>query len=557
MECIGKSITFNQLLTDLCNDEYAYKKIERPFQDIYSVKFYSPLEKELDEHTLYISGQSSWCRPCLSDTFINMIYFGDNDHPYSWCNNLVIYKDIPENRLCVENIQNYFSDKDSILEQNMKLVSAMFKNRGIKYFVQAASAIFGNPIVIIQSSMNVAAYDFSLLLRKWKDEGIEKTERQRRQSQILLELQELVTELDDQKKKSGRYYEHCRYSESIGYNLLIQKIQINDLNVATMIIIEAFNNQLDMDISALQTFGGLVSQELQKVSYYIDNVGDKRAVFLVDLLNEIYPNKSIVDRRLASIDYQLKDNFYIIVLRYIREADHDINSLLLSMRRIIMGNIFAVYQKQIVILVNINHELEPEGYFMDSLKEMANQSQLIIGVSQQFHDILEIRRYYDQAIKALSYGETMLNANQKHPFYYFQDYILIEMLDICRKNENLIDFCNPKVLKLLKFDKQYGTDHMTTLYTFMEQSMNIRKTAQAMFIHKNTLIYRIEKIKEILNYDFENSWENFTIYLSFRIVMFIGEFQPEWRKLAESEHKERFKSAGERKNSDLPAADGE
>ena len=289
----------------------------------------------------------------------------------------------------------------------------------------------------------------------------------------------------------------------------------------------------------------------------IDNVGDKRAVFLVDLLNEIYPNRSIVDRRLASIDYQLKDNFYIIVLRYIREADHDINSLLLSMRRIIMGNIFAVYQKQIVILVNINHELEPEGYFMDSLKEMANQSQLIIGVSQKFHDILEIRRYYDQAIKALSYGETMLNANQKHPFYYFQDYILIEMLDICRKNENLIDFCNPKVLKLLKFDKQYGTDHMTTLYTFMEQSMNIRKTAQAMFIHKKTLIYRIEKIKEILNYDFENSWENFTIYLSFRIVMFIGEFQPEWRKLAESEHKERFKSAGERRNSDLPADNGE
>ena len=87
---------------------------------------------------------------------------------------------------------------------------------------------------------------------------------------------------------------------------------------------------------------------------------------------------------------------------------------------------------------------------------------------------------------------------------------------------------------------------MTTLYTFMEQSMNIRKTAQAMFIHKNTLIYRIAKIKEILNYDFENSWENFTIYLSFRIVMFIGEFQPEWRKLAESEHKERFKIAGER-----------
>ncbi|MCI8895333.1 MAG: hypothetical protein HFI41_11900 [Lachnospiraceae bacterium] len=135
----------------------------------------------------------------------------------------------------------------------------------------------------------------------------------------------------------------------------------------------------------------------------------------------------------------------------------------------------------------------------------------------------------------------MLNKNQKHPLYFFQDYILIEMLEICRKNENLMDFCNPRLLKLLAYDQKEGTDHMTTFYEFMENSLNVKQTADTLFVHKNTLIYRIEKIKSILGYDFSDSWENFTLYLSLRIVMFNGLFQPPWRKEKEEEHQKRLR----------------
>ena len=82
---------------------------------------------------------------------------------------------------------------------------------------------------------------------------------------------------------------------------------------------------------------------------------------------------------------------------------------------------------------------------------------------------------------------------------------------------------------------------MTTFYEFMENSLNVKQTADTLFVHKNTLIYRIEKIKSILGYDFSDSWENFTLYLSLRIVMFNGLFQPPWRKEKEEEHQKRLR----------------
>lgn len=165
---------------------------------------------------------------------------------------------------------------------------------------------------------------------------------------------------------------------------------------------------------------------------------------------------------------------------------------------------------------------------------------LLIGISREFHDILDIRRFYEQAIKALDYGEVLANRNQKHPLYFFRDYMLMEMLEICRKNANLIDFCNPKLIRLLNYDKEKGTDYMSTLLEFMEHNMNVKKTADMLFIHKNTLIYRIEKIKSIMNESFENSWDIFTVYLSFRILMFLDIFKPAGKIKLEEEMKKKL-----------------
>ena len=66
---------------------------------------------------------------------------------------------------------------------------------------------------------------------------------------------------------------------------------------------------------------------------------------------------------------------------------------------------------------------------------------------------------------------------------------------------------------LSEFDHTNDTDLLHTLSVFFSCQFNIAQAAKQLFIHRNTMIYRIEKIKTILHCDLQNMNEIMTIYL--------------------------------------------
>lgn len=69
---------------------------------------------------------------------------------------------------------------------------------------------------------------------------------------------------------------------------------------------------------------------------------------------------------------------------------------------------------------------------------------------------------------------------------------------------------------LIKFDviKNMDENLLTTGLSFIENGLNISKTSNVLFLHRNTLIYRLEKIKEQLNLDLKSFKDAFVFYLS-------------------------------------------
>lgn len=536
-----KYITLKQLTDDILSPDFTKRRMNNPDTVIRALKFFSPLEKEFREDILYVGSIPTWhvlenpgnCR-------MSMLIFGEYHGEFDWADNLIIYEDTPDKRKSVELIQRKFTDEITAWRQSDTLTNIVIKNKGLQYLVDNAADIIGNPLVVMNGNLHGNAIAMKSFVRTWREQGMNVIETQKQQNELLAVLGEIVNTMDIMFLKTGRYYEKFYYSEKIGYNLLLQKIQINNFDMATLIMIEKDTNILDVDIHVLQVMVGLIAQEFQKVSYFIDNNGDMKASFLVELFNDLYPNRKLIDRKLDVLQYAIKESLYVVIVRFSKRHIQNANMLLFQFQRILTGEIYTIYQNQLVILVNREKNQGIGEYMLNMFRDIANRCHLLIGISQEFHDILETRRYYKQAQKALDYGENVVNKNQKHPLYFFQDYILIEMLEICRKNENLMDYCNPKLMKLLDYDREQGTDYMSTLYEFMENSQNIKRTAEAMFIHKNTLIYRIDKIKVIMDTDFMDSWENFNIYLTFRIIMFTGVFWPTWCEDAEKEHKEQL-----------------
>ena len=63
-----------------------------------------------------------------------------------------------------------------------------------------------------------------------------------------------------------------------------------------------------------------------------------------------------------------------------------------------------------------------------------------------------------------------------------------------------------------------NTDFYNTLKIYLELERNVLQTAKALFIHRSTLFYRLERIGKIADIDLENSKERLILRISFYIL---------------------------------------
>ena len=63
----------------------------------------------------------------------------------------------------------------------------------------------------------------------------------------------------------------------------------------------------------------------------------------------------------------------------------------------------------------------------------------------------------------------------------------------------ILDYCNNKLSKLEEYDHANGAFLVETLLTYYMIGFNSAKTADALFIHRNSLVYRLRKIEELLD----------------------------------------------------------
>ncbi len=71
----------------------------------------------------------------------------------------------------------------------------------------------------------------------------------------------------------------------------------------------------------------------------------------------------------------------------------------------------------------------------------------------------------------------------------------------------ILDYCNNKLNKLEEYDHANGTFLQETLLTYYMNGFNSAKTAEALYIHRNSLIYRLKKIEELLDMEISDYME--------------------------------------------------
>jgi sugar diacid utilization regulator len=139
--------------------------------------------------------------------------------------------------------------------------------------------------------------------------------------------------------------------------------------------------------------------------------------------------------------------------------------------------------------------------FFKELNTWLSDSGIICGASLAFDDISLFHSYQRQAMEVLRVGSVL---DSRCDLHYFHDYASTVIFSNLSESIDIKTLINPAIHKLIEFDKKNNTEYLETLKCWIENMREGNLVAKRMHIHRNTLLYRLNKIKEITDLDFSD-----------------------------------------------------
>ncbi len=143
----------------------------------------------------------------------------------------------------------------------------------------------------------------------------------------------------------------------------------------------------------------------------------------------------------------------------------------------------------------------------DKLKEL----KLLVGAGKSHLHLRNAYSGYQEAIQALS-----LYACYKKPILFYEELGVFQLLLNLNDGKTLQAFIRNYLGPIIDYDEARGSELLTTLKVYLDHDGSKQIAAQKLFIVRQSLYYRLEKIAELLGEDFMSPENRISIQVALR-----------------------------------------
>lgn len=180
----------------------------------------------------------------------------------------------------------------------------------------------------------------------------------------------------------------------------------------------------------------------------------------------------------------------------------------------------AVDEKNIILIKNVE-ECETYEDLMDvarSIVDIVNTEAMLkvrVSFGTKVLELKDVSKSYKEAKLALDVGKI---------FYAEKDIISYSTLGIGRLIYQLPEnLCHIFIDEIFKEGMPYAIDEeiLTTVNKFFENNLNVSETSRQLFVHRNTLVYRLEKLEKATGLDVRTFDDALTFKIALMVVNYI------------------------------------
>lgn len=318
--------------------------------------------------------------------------------------------------------------------------------------------------------------------------------------------------------------------EKVEYGCILIWLDRKELTPLDKMLIESYVHIIALDFVKKLSISKMESR--YKMEFF-DNLFSE---------DENRQNKAI--ERAKTFDFHM-DKKHGVAIIYLNESfqnkntslkNSNFNSDAISTLLFIIGRISRVSKEKvlyvdksdrIIILYENDLSEEPQSVrekikcfcndvLMEALREFKKE-QFKIGIGRSYSDAHKLNKSYGQA----KFIVEKLNRSISGNIIHYDDLGLYRILGFDGIQSELVKFCNDTIKPLIEYDKMNGTELLNTLKIYFECNGNMKKMSKKMFMHYNTIIYRLQKIKDIIDIDLENADNRLNLEIAIKALNLI------------------------------------
>ncbi len=186
--------------------------------------------------------------------------------------------------------------------------------------------------------------------------------------------------------------------------------------------------------------------------------------------------------------------------------------------------IYLSKDDEIYLMIAINRNITTFNFINNIAKQIKDELNIInlsvtIGVGEKACNLNQFKKAALDAKSSMEISKKLFGKNSIGDFKKLGVYKLLFSIN---NNDIMISLYNDVLGKLNNSDKNSYKELMTSLEVYIDENRNIGNAADRLFIHRNTMKYRINKIEQILKCDLKDDKTIFNIILCIKIGKFLG-----------------------------------
>lgn len=279
---------------------------------------------------------------------------------------------------------------------------------------------------------------------------------------------------------------------------------------------------------------------LQEVSFHVGKLlyqnkqlklkrDEEKNSFYKKVMDNTFQTETQIKWEAANVNISMPDSFISIVFTVIPASEEAFGELIekvgLFTNALKMPTHLFIDQLKVIVMIGSNLSSPKDlsihaNALTTSVLAQFSEEQVYVGISREHTSVTRLRKSYLEAIEVIKTAKFI--GLKELPSYEYQKLGLFRYLEAISHYQKQMGEMNEALLRLKQKDEERQTNLLQTLEVYLEEGCRLKQAAEKLFIHTNTLKYRLNQIEELTSIKFDDFHANCQLYIDLKIMKVQG-----------------------------------